>query len=191
MKAKTYPNLQENRVLEFCCSWNNLLNSLTLALYRIVYCKDIDLPDSLPHRKSFKKLKETVYIHQCPFAGGEEGWEQLPGRRCQRSARGWAGGSGTHGSSRSAVGRLSSHPGSQERLCAFQERSFLLKKNKDFFSATNSDNKLMHEESVSDTSSSAQNSAEPSSRWQYDTRPLQSDFQDTSWGERWKYTSNP
>ncbi|XP_064894525.1 testis anion transporter 1 isoform X2 [Columba livia] len=72
-----------------------------------------------------------------------------------------------------------------------KERRFLLKKNKDFFSATNSDNKLMHEESISDTSSSAQNSAEPSSRWQYGTRPLQSDFQDTSWGERWKYTSNP
>ncbi|XP_071673959.1 testis anion transporter 1 isoform X3 [Patagioenas fasciata] len=70
-------------------------------------------------------------------------------------------------------------------------RSLLLTKNKDFFSATNSDNKLMHEESISDTSSSAQNSAEPSSCWQYDTRPLQPDFQDTSWGERWKYTSNP
>lgn len=83
-------------------------------------------------------------------------------------------------------------PGIQKCLCTFQERSLLLKKNKDFFSAKNSDNKLMPEESVSDTSSSAQNSAEPSSRWQYDdTPPLQSDFQDTSWGERWKYTSNP
>ncbi|XP_065505794.1 testis anion transporter 1 isoform X2 [Caloenas nicobarica] len=72
-----------------------------------------------------------------------------------------------------------------------KERSLLLKKNKDFFSAKNSDNKLTHEESISDTSSSAQNSAEPSSRWQYDTPPLRSDFQDTSWAERWKYTSNP
>lgn len=65
--------------------------TLTLALYRIVYCKDIDLPDSLPHRKNFKKLKVTVYIHQCPFdevkrAGSSH---QAGGDSAQR--RGWAG----------------------------------------------------------------------------------------------------
>ncbi|XP_035749648.1 testis anion transporter 1 isoform X5 [Egretta garzetta] len=72
-----------------------------------------------------------------------------------------------------------------------KERSLLLKKNKDFSSAKNSDNKLLHEEPISHLSSSAQNKAEPSSLRQYDTPPLRSDFQDPGWGKRWKYTSNP
>ncbi|XP_019325878.1 PREDICTED: testis anion transporter 1 [Aptenodytes forsteri] len=72
-----------------------------------------------------------------------------------------------------------------------KERSLLLKKNKDFFSAKNSDNKLLHEEPIPDISRSARNKAEPSSLGQYDTPPLQSDFQDPGWGKRWKYTSNP
>ncbi|KAM9595594.1 testis anion transporter 1 isoform 1-T2 [Morphnus guianensis] len=70
-------------------------------------------------------------------------------------------------------------------------RSLLLKKNKDFFSAKNSDDKLLYEEPISDNSCSAQNKAEPSSLRQHDTPPLQSDFQDPGWGKRWKYTSNP
>ncbi|XP_072700628.1 testis anion transporter 1 isoform X3 [Ciconia boyciana] len=72
-----------------------------------------------------------------------------------------------------------------------KERSLLLKKNEDFLSAKTSDNKLLHEEPISDFSSSAQNKAEPSSLQQYDTPPLQSDFRDPGWGKRWKYTSNP
>ncbi|KAM6192042.1 testis anion transporter 1 [Sarcoramphus papa] len=72
-----------------------------------------------------------------------------------------------------------------------KERSLLLKNNKDFFPAKNSDNKLLHEEPISDISCSAQNKAEPSSLRQYDTPPLQSDFQDPGWGKRWKYTSSP
>ncbi|KAM7082505.1 testis anion transporter 1 isoform 2-T3 [Ciconia maguari] len=72
-----------------------------------------------------------------------------------------------------------------------KERSLLLKKNEDFLCAKTSDNKLLHEEPISDFSSSAQNKAEPSSLQQYDTPPLQSDFQDPGWGKRWKYTSNP
>ncbi|KAM6044439.1 LOW QUALITY PROTEIN: testis anion transporter 1 [Chlamydotis macqueenii] len=72
-----------------------------------------------------------------------------------------------------------------------KEISLLLKKNKDFFfSAKNSDNKLLHEEPVSDISCSAQKKAEPGSL-RHDTPPLQSDFQDSGWGKRWKYTSNP
>ncbi|XP_054660206.1 testis anion transporter 1 isoform X11 [Grus americana] len=67
--------------------------------------------------------------------------------------------------------------------------SLLLKKNKDFFSAKTSDNKLLREEPISDTSFSAQNKAEPSSLQQYDAPPLQMDFQDPGWGKRWKYTS--
>nr|XP_009923599.1 PREDICTED: testis anion transporter 1-like [Haliaeetus albicilla] len=70
-------------------------------------------------------------------------------------------------------------------------RSLLLKKNKDFFSAKNSDDKLLQEEPISDISRSAQNKAEPSSLRQHDTPPLQSDFQDPGWGKRWTYTSNP
>ncbi|XP_075030302.1 testis anion transporter 1 isoform X4 [Calonectris borealis] len=72
-----------------------------------------------------------------------------------------------------------------------KERSVLSKKNKGVFSAKNSDNKLLHEEPISDTSRSAQNKAEPSSLQQNDTPPLQSDFQDPGWGKRWKYTSSP
>ncbi|XP_075377660.1 testis anion transporter 1 [Mycteria americana] len=72
-----------------------------------------------------------------------------------------------------------------------KERSLLLKKNEDFLSAKTSDNKLLHEEPISDFSCSAQNKAEPSSLQQYDTPPLQSDFRDPGWGKRWKYTSNP
>jgi len=64
-------------------------------------------------------------------------------------------------------------------------------KNEDFFAAKNSDNKLLLEEPISDIACSAQNEAEPSSLRQYDTPPLQSDFQDPSWGKRWKYTSKP
>ncbi|KAM9255488.1 LOW QUALITY PROTEIN: testis anion transporter 1 [Cariama cristata] len=73
-----------------------------------------------------------------------------------------------------------------------KERSLLLKKNKDFFfPAKNSDNKLLHEEPISSDMSCSANKAEPSSLRQYNTPPLQSDFQDPGWGKRWKYTSNP
>ncbi|KAM6398809.1 LOW QUALITY PROTEIN: testis anion transporter 1 [Rhynochetos jubatus] len=72
-----------------------------------------------------------------------------------------------------------------------KERSLLLKKNNDFYSAKNSDNKLQHEEPISDESCSGQNKAEPSSLWQYATPPPQSDFQRPGWGKRRKYTSNP
>lgn len=84
MKSKTCPNLQENRVLECCCSWNNLFNSLILALYRTVWCKDIDLPDSLPPRKNFKEWRWQYIWMWSHFNGCDgEGWEQLPGRRWQ------------------------------------------------------------------------------------------------------------
>ncbi|XP_055675929.1 testis anion transporter 1, partial [Falco peregrinus] len=79
----------------------------------------------------------------------------------------------------------------QEALAEQQKEQSLLLKNKAFFFAKNSDNKLLLEEPVSDISCSAQNKAEPSSLQQYDTPPLQSDFQDPGWGKTWKYTRNP
>ncbi|KAM9217481.1 LOW QUALITY PROTEIN: testis anion transporter 1 [Leptosomus discolor] len=72
-----------------------------------------------------------------------------------------------------------------------EQQKKLLKMNKDFFNLNTSDDKLLHEEPISDSSCLAQNKAEPSSLRQYHTPPLQSDFQDPGWGKRRKYTSNP
>ncbi|XP_014809135.1 PREDICTED: testis anion transporter 1 isoform X3 [Calidris pugnax] len=66
-----------------------------------------------------------------------------------------------------------------------------LKKNRNFPSSKSSDSKLLPKEVISGISSSNQSEAEPSSLQQYDSPPLQSDFQDPSWGKRWKYTNNP
>uniref|UniRef100_A0A8C3KNK0 Solute carrier family 26 member 8 n=1 Tax=Calidris pygmaea TaxID=425635 RepID=A0A8C3KNK0_9CHAR len=66
-----------------------------------------------------------------------------------------------------------------------------LKKNRSFPSSKSSDSKLLPKEVISDISSSNQSEVEPSSLRQYDSPPLQSDFQDPSWGKRWKYTNNP
>ncbi|XP_010285743.1 PREDICTED: testis anion transporter 1 [Phaethon lepturus] len=79
----------------------------------------------------------------------------------------------------------------EEPLAEQQKESLLLKKNTDIFSAKNSDDTLLLERPIPDISSSDQNNAEPSPLQQYDTPPLQSDFQDPGWGKRWKYTSNP
>ncbi|XP_010083536.1 PREDICTED: testis anion transporter 1, partial [Pterocles gutturalis] len=62
-----------------------------------------------------------------------------------------------------------------------QETTLLLKKKRDFYSAKNSDNKFLHGEPSSETSYLAESTADPSSRQQYDTPPLQSDFQDPGW----------